>query len=296
LPIIFVTCAVILTSAYASTYHSVARASDVTLDISFSGSVNDGKAAALTAWLHAVATSMENVYGRFPLPEVRVRVVSDRRGTDGGGSPVPFGRVTRNGGEMVELFVNPDRPIEDFYADWTATHEFSHLLLPRISYKQRWISEGFASYYQNVLMARNGSYTTEQALKKLSEGFARGRASRPELSPNEAAREGVSKARYKIYWSGAAIALLADVELRQRSGSRESLDVVLGRFQECCLPSRRRWSGTELFTQFDSLIDEPVFMPLYRRYADTRGFPEIERTLQLELLRTDVFAVRTNPN
>ena len=296
MPIILVICAVILTSVHTTTHGSNALTSGTTLDISFAEPVADHKAAALTSWLQAVAAGMENVYGRFPLPHVRVRVVPERRGLSGGDSPVSFGRVTRNGGEMIELFVNLDRPIEDFYADWTATHEFSHLLLPRISYKQRWISEGFASYYQNVLMARNDSYTTDQALKKLSEGFARGRASRPELSPNQAAREGVSKARYKIYWSGAAIALLADVELRQRSGGRESLDVVLGRFQECCLPSRRRWSGTELFTKFDSLIDEPVFMPLYRRYADTKGFPEIERTLQLELLRTDVFAVRTNPN
>ena len=296
MPIILVICTVILTSAHTTTHGSNALTSGATLDIRFSEPVADHKAAALTTWLQAVAAGMENVYGRFPLLHVRVRVVPERRGLSGGDSPVSFGRVTRNGGEMIELFVNLDRPIEDFYADWTATHEFSHLLLPRISYKQRWISEGFASYYQNVLMARNDSYTTDQALKKLSEGFARGRASRPELSPNQAAREGVSKARYKIYWSGAAIALLADVELRQRSGGRESLDVVLGRFQECCLPSRRRWSGTELFTKFDSLIDEPVFMPLYRRYADAKGFPEIERTLQLELLRTDVFAVRTNPN
>ena len=296
MPIILVICAVILTSVHTTTHGSNALTSGTTLDISFAEPVADHKAAALTSWLQAVAAGMKNVYGRFPLPHVRVRVVPERRGLDSGDSPVSFGRVTRNGGEMIELFVNLDRPIEDFYADWTATHEFSHLLLPRISYKQRWISEGFASYYQNVLMARNDSYTTDQALKKLSAGFARGRASRPELSPNQAAREGVSKARYKIYWSGAAIALLADVELRQRSGGRESLDVVLGRFQECCLPSRRRWSGTELFTKFDSLIDEPVFMPLYRRYADTKGFPEIERTLQLELLRTDVFAVRTNPN
>jgi hypothetical protein len=258
--------------------------------------VNDNKAAALTAWLHSVAASVEKIYGRFPLAQVRIRVVSDRIGFSGGDSPVPFGRVTRNGGEMIELFVNLDRPIEDFYADWTATHEFSHLLLPRISYKQRWISEGFASYYQNVLMARSGHYTTEQALRKLSEGFARGRASRPELSPNEAAQEGVSKARYKIYWSGAAIALLADVELRQQSGGKESLDVVLGRFQECCLPSRRRWSGTELFTKFDSLIDEAVFMPLYRRHADTKGFPETEQILREALVRDDIFAVRTNPH
>ena len=83
----------------------------------------------------------------------------------------------------------------------------------------------------------------------------------------------------KIYWSGAAIALLADVELRQRSNGEESLDSVLGKLQECCLPSDRTWSGTELFGKLDTLIDEPVFMPLYRRYANTTGFPDVRPLL-----------------
>ena len=78
----------------------------------------------------------------------------------------------------------------------------------------------------------------------------------------------------KVYWSGAAIALMADVQLRERSGGAESLDVVLGRFQECCLPSDRTWSGPELFAQLDELASSPVFTPLYRRFADTAGFPD----------------------
>jgi len=88
--------------------------------------------------------------------------------------------------------------------------------------------------------------------------------------------------------------LLADVELRERSGGAESLDIVLDRFQRCCLPSQRRWSGTELFSRFDALIDEPVFMPLYREYADSAGFPEFEDALQSDLVRDEIFAVRTS--
>lgn len=33
------------------------------------------------------------------------------------------------------------------------------------------------------------------------------------------------------------------------------------------------------FSKLDSLIDEPVFMPLYRRYADKPGFPELRPLL-----------------
>lgn len=267
-----------------------------TLNLQIRGPVDNEDAAKLERWIRESAGQITLAYGRFPVPAPRVIVVpseSSRRGDD---SPVPFGRVTRSGGETVELYVDVTRPLADLESDWTATHEFSHLLLPRINWRQKWISEGFASYYQNVLMARAGHYTTDQAIEKLEQGFGRGRQSRPELSMNQAAQEGVRQARYKIYWSGAAIALLADVQLRERSGGSESLDVVLDRFQRCCLPSQRRWSGPELFTRFDSLIDEPMFMPLYRKYADTAGFPDFEEALQSELVRDEILAVRTSTN
>ena len=83
----------------------------------------------------------------------------------------------------------------------------------------------------------------------------------------------------KVYWSGAAIALLADIELRQRSGGTKSLDTVLGQLQACCLPARTQWSGQRLFKQLDSFLETPVFMPLYREYANTKGFPDFAPAL-----------------
>lgn len=270
------------------------RLPGATLELEIRGSVDERNVTKLERWVHESAVQITLAYGRFPVPAPRVVIVPSQGNRWGDDSPVPFGRVTRSDGETVELYVDVDRPLADLSADWTATHEFSHLLLPRISWRQKWIAEGFASYYQNVLMARAGSYTREQAIEKLIQGFGRGRGSRPELSPNEAAQEGVRSARYKIYWSGAAIALLADVGLRERSGGSESLDVVLDRFQRCCLPSKRRWSGPELFAKFDSLIDSPIFMPLYRQHADAAGFPEFEDALQSDFVRDEIFAVRTS--
>jgi predicted metalloprotease with PDZ domain len=84
----------------------------------------------------------------------------------------------------------------------------------------------------------------------------------------------------KVYWSGAALALMADVQLRERSGGSKTLDSVLQRLQACCLPSPDVWTGPEFFTKLDSLIDEPVFMPLYRRYADTAGFPDTSEVFE----------------
>jgi hypothetical protein len=236
--------------------------------------------AAIIDWVHATARNVSLAYGRFPNPSPHVVVLPVGGGGRGSDSPVPFGRVLRDGGETVELFINERRPIADFYDDWTATHEFSHLMLPFLRSDHRWISEGFAQYYQNVLLTRAGQYDEQRAWQKLYEGFERGRQSRPELSPNQAARQGVGAATMKIYWSGAIVALMADLELRQRSGGRESLDGALRQLQSCCLPSARSWSGTELFEKLDSFVAEPVFMPLYRRYANENGFPDFEAVLE----------------
>ena len=235
---------------------------------------------AIVDWVHDTAGNVSLAYGRFPNPSLQVVVLPVGRSGWQSDSPVPFGRVLRDGGETIELFVNEKRPIEDFYDDWTATHEFSHLMLPFVRSGHRWISEGFAQYYQNVLLTRAGQYDEQRAWRKLFEGFERGRNSRPELSPNDAAQRGVGEATMKIYWSGAIIALMADVELRRRSGGRESLDAVLERLQSCCLPSARSWSGTELFEKLDSFLEDPVFIPLYREHADKSGFPDFEPLLR----------------
>ena len=286
----------LLASAAAQAQYVEAESGGTTLQIRFAGPVEAPRADEIVRWLRDVAADVGHVYGRFPVGRLGIVVIPHQSGSRNAGSPVPFARVTRRGQETVELYINPDRPMSEFYTDWTLTHEFSHLMLPRISWRQRWISEGFASYYQNVLMARAGHYSTHTALQKLSAGFERGRGSRPQLSPNEAAQEGIRTARYKIYWSGAAIALLADVALREQSLGKESLDVILGRFQQCCLPSRRRWSGQEFFEKLDTLAMKPVFMPLYRRYANARGFPDVDEALANPIVRDAIFAVRTSTN
>jgi hypothetical protein len=240
---------------------------------------------AILSWLTATATDVTLAYGRFPNPSPQIIVLPvGERGRWAGRSSKPsavrFGRVVRDGGESVELFVNHSMPLADFLNDWTATHEFSHLMLPYVSRKHKWISEGFAQYYQNILLARSGAYEPVHAWQKLYEGLERGRNSRPESSPNEAAAGSLRDGLMKVYWSGAALALLADVTLRERSNGEESLDLVLDRLQACCLPAANVWTGPELFTQLDAMLDEPLFMSLYRRYADTPGFPDVTETLQ----------------
>jgi len=261
-------------AVFGSFERVVEQVADSSLTIVMLATHDNLELAPFAEWVRATTENVALTYGRFPNPNTNVVLIPVGNVEWDRDAAVPFGRVVRDGGETIELMINPRRPVADFYAEWTPTHEFSHLLLPYLDRNQRWISEGLAQYYQNVLLARAGQYTAESAWQRLYAGLERGRESAPDLSPNDAAGANERNTRMKVYWSGAALALMADVELRRRSDGTESLDSVLDRFQRCCLPSPQSWSGVELFRKFDTLLDEPLFMNLYRQYADTAGFPD----------------------
>ena len=246
-----------------------------TLRAAFFGIDQTADVAKLAEWLRRAASNVALNYGRFPNPSPQVLVVDSGRY---GQSAVPFGRVVRNGGEAVTYYVNAAATDDALRNDWTATHEFSHLLLPYVD--EKWISEGFATYYQNMLLARAGVYDAETAWGKLLAGFRRGQSSVPHLSPRAASRGYARGSRMKVYWAGVVVALTADVELRRRTGGRQSLGTVLAGLQECCLPAERSWRVPELFERIDSYAASPVLMPLYQRYATRPGFPDYEPLLE----------------
>ncbi len=229
--------------------------------------------AALTDWIRQGAEALTMLYGRFPVPEAQVLVVPIGQGDE----PVPWGQVTRGGGDAVHLFIDQRQPMTAFRRDWTLMHELSHLLHPMIDNHTPWLNEGLASYYQNVLRASSGVVSPEQAWEELDAGFQRGRQdSQPEQSLAEVGENMRSNRRFmRVYWSGAAIMLMADTELRARSGGRQSLASALQAFRECCLPSDRGWSALEFLRQLDRLTESDVFTGLYARYAYSSQFPDL---------------------
>jgi hypothetical protein len=255
------------------------QVADANLSVTVLKARSDVQAGPIFDWVQSTANSVTLAYGRFPNPEAHIFVVPSGK-PPRGDRPGLFGQVMRDGGEVIEFRINEQRPIEQYYGHWAATHEFSHLLLPYVYKRHRWISEGFAQYHQNVLLARAGTLSEIAAWRNLYNGFERGRKSSPSLSPNEAAGDRSRSSTMKVYWSGAVLALMADVELRRRSGGTESLDLVLDRLQRCCLPSARTWGGLELLTKLDSLLETPVFVPLFEQIADTSGFPDVKPLLE----------------
>ncbi len=241
------------------------------LRLAIIGVPGQDKRRDLAAWIRESAASVASVYGRYPQLQPQVLIASVGKQT----SPVPWAHIIRGGGAAVEFFIDHHRSLSEFRADWTATHEMSHMLLPYVSRRDRWLSEGLASYYQNVLRARDGRLTEEQAWRRLNDGFERGRKATRGGSLASATRSGRG-ATMRIYWSGAAIMLKADAQLRALSNGRQSLDTALEGLHGCCFEEGKTWKAKELLAELDVLTGFEVFSGLYEEHVPDEEFPDVE--------------------
>ena len=232
--------------------------------------------AQLETWIAKTAAHVATLYGRFPVPALQVVVAP----TPGKGGPVPWAYVSRGGGPAVHLFVNAARPAREFDRDWTLAHEMSHLFLPYIVSRDAWLFEGLPTYLQNVLMARGGATSAEEAWLRMRTGFRRGARTAPNLSLAQAnERYGIGGTYLRVYWAGAALMLAADLRLRSETGGQHSLDTALEQLSRCCASEQRRWSAQEIIARLDAVTGTTVFSDVTRDQFDAAGFPDYDALL-----------------
>lgn len=224
------------------------------------------RADVLHRWLAEAAAAELTAFGHFPLASAEVRV-KEIRSDDS--SPVPWGQTSRRRNVAVLLYVRDNASLEELRSDWTAVHELAHLFHPYLGAHGRWLAEGLASYYQNVLRARVGLLSEEQAWQRLDAGFGRGRGAVTGIRLDELGRRGTMR----VYWAGAAYWLEADLALRTRGSS---LDAVLAKYARCCLQGTASVAPETFVAELDRIADADVFDSLYQRYAAAREFPSLD--------------------
>jgi len=220
----------------------------------------------LQQWAEQAAMTLLTASDRFPLSRIRA-VVRETDSRDP--SPVPWGQTLRRDGVSVLLYVRRDVTYPQLRDDWTAVHEFSHLMHPYLGREGRWMAEGLASYYQNVLRARSGLMSPEEAWHRLDAGFERGRRAAAGAALSSAKGR---DATMRIYWAGAAYWLQTDLALREQGSS---LDTVLAAYARCCLSDRSESTPLAFAQALDRIAGHDLFVRLYRRYADATAFPDL---------------------
>ncbi len=242
--------------------------------------VLDGPTPAQEHWLREgverAARQATRVHGRFPVDLLQVIVAQTPRGR----GPVPWAYVSRGGGSAVHLFVAPQRGKQAFFDDWSVVHEMAHLFFPYVAGRDAWLFEGLPTYLQNVLMARDGAISSEEAWRRMAAGFRRGARISPGLSLSRVAERMSHGGNYlRVYWAGAAAMLAADLQLRSLSTGSQSLDTALASLSQCCLQDNRRWSARELIEKLDQLTATTVFSDLWHQQIETGEFPDFETVL-----------------
>lgn len=218
---------------------------------------------------------LRQAYGALPVTHLQMLLVP----MPARSRAVLFGQVYRGGLGGIQLLVDPERPWSEFAQNWIAPHEFTHLMHPYLGSAARWLSEGLASYQQNAILARAGLISAETAWTKLLQGFDRGRERElPTTLPEASENMHRADAYMPVYWGGAAYWLEAELALIEQK--QITLDQVLTRFRDCCLPAGEDWSGARFLATLDRLSESTVFTDTARRYWHRRGFPDIDATLQ----------------
>jgi hypothetical protein len=171
-------------------------------------------------WLDRAIRTTASVGERFPREQVHFMVVPVRGPPD----EVLFGMVRRGGGTSVLLVPSPDASVAELEGNWVAVHELSHLWLPPLRAKDRWVSEGIATYLQEVLRARCRLQSSERAWSRLLDGFERGRRSGTGRTlTGESLSMNRTGTYHRVYWAGTAFALELDVRLREASNGEMTL-------------------------------------------------------------------------
>jgi hypothetical protein len=267
-----------------------------TLTVQISSNFSPGQRDKLLAWIEFISSSLLQVYGHWPREAWRISV-SPASAADS--DPIPWGQVNRGDVDTVEFFVAPQASTEELKQAWTGYHELAHLLIPYRGWGDQWFSEGLASFYQNILQARAGVMSEQQAGQRLYEGFMRGRA--------ETAFDGQSLAKVsatmreqggfmRVYWSGAWYFLASDLRLRQQSGGKMTLDLALQNLNACC--ANARLSVPEIVSKLDELNGVLVFEPLYRQLNASTAMPGVETSfasLGMSIVDGEVILQQTGP-
>ncbi len=240
---------------------------------------------ALVNWMAQAAAAVADLYHGFPVPRAQALIVPTP------GHHVGFGNAAQGGGNSVALLVGTRATAADLRGDWVAVHELVHLGMPMVDETARWLSEGVATYYEPVLRARAGLITPERAWELLHDGFQRGASRGGGRTLTDESRDmDETRAYWRVYWAGAAIALIADVTLRQH-GAAPTLDAQMRAIRACCLDAPRRWSAEDLLARVAVTGAAPNLPDdlgdIASRYTGTSAFPDLTATYAALGLRFD---------
>jgi hypothetical protein len=208
----------------------------------------------LMQWVRNASDSVAAYYGRFPVPNVALRIIpSDGRGVRGGKT---FG--AREGGRIT-IHVGKETTVNGLNDDWMLTHEMVHLAFPSVEDDHHWMEEGTATYIEPIARVRAKHMDAHAMWFELVRDLHQGLPQSGDQGLDNTHTWG------RTYWGGALFCFLADVEIHKQTNNKKGLDDALRGILDAGGDIRHDWPLLKALEMGDKATGVSVLVPLYEK-------------------------------
>lgn len=207
----------------------------------------------LLQWTRQAAGAVAGYLGGFPVKDLRLLFVGIP------GDEV-HGTTWSHRGPATRMLVGREATVAEVQGSWVLTHELVHSAIPDLDDDQLWLAEGLATYVEPIARAQAGELPVEDVWRWLVRGLPRGLP-----APGD---QGLDRTHTwgRTYWGGALFCLLAELELRERTGNRLGLQDALRAARAAGASSEVAWTVERYLQVADQGVGAAVLVPLYHRH------------------------------
>jgi len=231
-------------------------------------SEGNDRAAELRAWVTTCARAVEALVGRFPVENVLLVLTPNGRPGLAGGRAEGNG----HGGAAIWIAVGARTSAQQLHDDWILTHEMIHLALPSLPRRHHWLEEGSATYLEPIARARAGLVAEDDVWAEWLRDYGQGLPTADDRGLDLDSSWG------RTYYGGAIFCLLADAEIRARTGNRRSLADAFAAIVAAGGQISDRWPLDRLLEVADQGTGTSVLSELYARQRASPEPRELEST------------------
>lgn len=236
-----------------------------TLDISFDPTPPEDLRKLVLDWVATAARAVTTYYAKFPVSHVAIAI------TFHDGEGVNSGRAFGWEHAHISISVGRSTTAADFAEDWTMTHEMVHLAFPSVPERHHWIEEGLATYVEPIARARAGDLLPQKVWGDMVDAMPQGLPKSGDHGLDFTHTWG------RTYWGGALYCLLADIDIRKRTGNRLGLEDAMRGILKAGGSIEVEWPLVRALEIADRAVGVPVLEDLYKRMKATPVTPDLNQ-------------------
>jgi hypothetical protein len=207
-------------------------------------------------WVADSARAVGRFWRGFPVPHTLLTLIPVP-----GKSSVVFGKVLPESAPGVVVLVGEHADRARLYDDWILVHELFHLGVPSFNGEGKWFDEGLATYFEPIIRARAGWRREEDVWAEFVRAMPLGLRAVNEKGLEQAEDFG------EIYWGGAIVVLLADVEIRRTTAGKVGLEDGLRGVLDAGGQASEVWPLRRALALSDKSCGVSALEPLARAHA-----------------------------